>query len=65
MIYTTNNHQEAMYLKGLLENENIYVVVMSKRTQPYLNNPLTNNFEIYVHYDQAEAALDHIYNMPE
>ncbi|MBK7566474.1 MAG: DUF2007 domain-containing protein [Chitinophagales bacterium] len=54
-----------MYIKEMLEEELILVVLFNKTEGPYAQGILQGEIELYVHYKQAEAALEFIYNLPE
>ena len=65
MVYSTMDKFHAMYIKGILEKELILVVLFNKTENPYAQGILSGEYELYVHYKQAEAALEFIYNLPE
>ncbi len=58
MIYATPDQQAAAMLKGLLEQENIKVVLINKSGYPYTQ---LGEVEFYVFWQQAETALEIIY----
>ena len=65
MVYSTMDKFHAMYIKEILEKELILVVLFNKTEGPYAQGILQGEIELYVHYKQAEAALEFIYNLPE
>lgn len=65
MVYTTPDKLQALYIKDILEKELILVVLFNKTENPYAQGILQGEFELFVHYKQAEAAIEFIYNLPE
>ncbi len=65
MVYSTTDKFRAHYLKELLEKNHILVVLFNKTESPYAEGTLQGEFELFVHWQQAEEALDYIYNLPE
>lgn len=65
MVFKTPDKIMAMYIKDMLEKEMILVVLFNKTESPYAQGVLPGEFELYVHYKQAEAAIEFIYNLPE
>jgi len=65
IVYSTDDRIKAMYIKEMLEATNILVVMFDKMVQPYGEGMLPGNIALYVHVEQAEAAIDFIYNLPE
>jgi len=59
MIYSTPDEAKAHLLKALLEREEIPVVLMNKAGYPYNN---LGEVEIYVFWQQAERAIEIVYN---
>ena len=53
LLYTTPNHAEASILKGMLEENNIRVVVMNRQDSSYLN---FGEIELYVPPQLKEVA---------
>lgn len=64
MVFSTKDKFHAMYLKEMLEEHQLMVVMFNKTEGPYAEG-LLGEFEIFVHENQAEEALELIYNLPE
>lgn len=64
MIYSTTNKMRATYIKGMLEEAKILVVLLNNTIEPY-GEGMMGEILLYVHYQQAEEAIDFIYNLPE
>lgn len=58
MIYSTPDQQKASIIKGLLEQEDIHVVMINKSGYPYTQ---LGEVEFYVFWQQAEQAIEIIY----
>lgn len=58
MIYTTHDLIKATTFENLLNDEKINVVLLNKAGTPYT---IFQVIELYVHYTEAEKALDIIY----
>ena len=65
MVYSTIDKFNAMYVKGILEKNNILVILFEKTENPVTDDMQRGVQELYVHWQQAEDALDFIYNLPE
>jgi hypothetical protein len=65
IVYSTADKMKALYIKEMLEEANIFVVMFDKMVQPYGEGMLPGDIALYVHFKQAEEAIDFIYNLPE
>lgn len=65
MVYSTADKMRAQYVKELLEKNNILVVQFNRMQNPYAEGVLMGDLELFVHWQQAEEALEIIYNLPE
>ncbi|MBK7443247.1 MAG: DUF2007 domain-containing protein [Saprospiraceae bacterium] len=65
MVYSTTDNLKALYIKEMLEEQKIFVVLFDKLIHPYGEGILSGEISLYVHFKQAEEALDFIYNLPE
>ncbi|MEZ5012677.1 MAG: DUF2007 domain-containing protein [Chitinophagales bacterium] len=65
MVFTTTDKVRADFVKSVLEDNQILVVLFNKTDNPYTDSSFRGIFELYVHWKQAEEALEHIYNLPE
>jgi hypothetical protein len=59
-IYRTPDQPYAWIIRNTLESEGIQVVIMDKTSSPYMQF-VPGEIELYVHTNQAEAAIELIY----
>lgn len=62
MIYGCPDQARVWIIRSALENEGIRVVVLDKTSSAY-GQFVAGDIEIYVHTDDAAAALDLIYSL--
>lgn len=61
-VYGSPDQAGTWIIRSALENEGIRVVILDKTSSPY-GNFVAGEVEIYVHTDDAAAALDLIYSL--
>lgn len=65
LVHSTNDRMKATYIKQMLEEANILVVLFDNKIQAYGEGLLEGDVNLYVHVKQAEEAIEFIYNLPE
>jgi hypothetical protein len=65
MIYSTTDRMRATFIKEMLSDKDILVVLFDKTASPYGEGILQNEIQLYVHFKHAEEAIEFIYNLPE
>jgi Putative prokaryotic signal transducing protein len=62
MVYGSSDQAGVWIIRSALENEGIRAVILDKTSSPY-GHFVSGEVEIYVHTDDAEAALNLIYSL--